>query len=38
MTLASYINPSAVRCKPAQNAAEDLVILSATGTAPKIAA
>jgi ribosomal protein L17 len=37
MTLASYINLSAVKCKTAQNAAEELVILSSTETATKIA-
>jgi len=38
MTHASYINLSAVKCKTAQNVAEELVILSAIETAPKIAA
>jgi hypothetical protein len=38
MTHASCINLSAVKCKTAQNAAEELVILSATETPPKIAA
>jgi hypothetical protein len=36
MTHASYINLSAVKCKTAQNAAEELVIFSATETAPKL--